>query len=258
MAYASVNGIQMYYEEYGKGPSTIVFAHGAGGNHLSWWQQIPFFSKRYRCITFSHRCFHLSPDIPSGPGVSAFVNDFAGLLDYLKINETALIAQSMGGTTCFGFTLARPDRVKALVMSDTVAGIPSSQVRQMRADIAKEQDKNGVAQLSYSATFPQREPEKCFLYEEIRTLNAGFGRAQVTATSPPAPSDADLSMLKVPVLFLFGSEDVLMPPQLGKLAHSMIPSSKYAEVAGAGHSTYFEKPEEYNRIINRFLEDVGL
>jgi 3-oxoadipate enol-lactonase len=242
MPFAPVNGIQIYYEEYGKGPATIVFAHGAGGNHLSWWQQVPFFSKKYRCITFSHRNFHLSPDRPGGPGVAAFVDDLAGLLDYLKIKETVLVAQSMGGTTCFGFLLAHPARVKALVMSDTIAGIPSARIRQLRADMVKEREKNGIRELSYSATFPEREPEKCFLYEEIRSLNQGYGRTELAATTPPTPPDADFSMIKAPVLFLFGSEDVLMPPPLGKLAHILIPGSRYVEIADAGHSTYFEKP----------------
>jgi 3-oxoadipate enol-lactonase len=37
MASVTVNGIDLYYEEHGAGPE-VVFAHGAGGNHLSWWQ----------------------------------------------------------------------------------------------------------------------------------------------------------------------------------------------------------------------------
>jgi 3-oxoadipate enol-lactonase len=258
MPLAPVNGIQIYYEQYGEGPETIIFAHGAGGNHLSWWQQIPFFSKQYKCITFSHRRFHLSPDTPNGPGVAAHVPDLTALLDYLGIKQTALVAQSMGGRTCFGFTLAHPERVKALVMADTVAGIPSGRISQLRADLAREQKKKGVAELSYSASFGEREPGKCFLYEEIRGLNQGFGRAELAATTPPAPPDANLSQIKVPVLFLFGSEDVLMPPQLGRLAQSMIPGSRYAEVAGAGHSTYFEKPAEFNRIVDGFFKEAGV
>ena len=38
-----VNGIQIDYQEFGEGQA-IVFCHGAGGNLLSWWQQIPHFS----------------------------------------------------------------------------------------------------------------------------------------------------------------------------------------------------------------------
>ena len=61
MPYAAINGIELYYESHGKGVP-VVFAHGAGGNHLSWWQQIPVFARRFRCITFDHRAFGLSRD----------------------------------------------------------------------------------------------------------------------------------------------------------------------------------------------------
>ena len=46
----------IYYEVTGSGPA-LVFAHGGGGNYLSWWQQIPYFSSRFTCVTFSHRTF---------------------------------------------------------------------------------------------------------------------------------------------------------------------------------------------------------
>ena len=44
----------IYYEAHGDGPP-VVFAHGGGGNTLEWFQQMPAFTKRYRCILFDHR-----------------------------------------------------------------------------------------------------------------------------------------------------------------------------------------------------------
>ncbi len=257
MPTAPVNGIQLYYEVSGAG-TPVVFAHGAGGNHLSWWQQVPFFSKRYRCVTFSHRCFHLSPDIPDGPGASAFVADLVGLLDYLEIKEAVLVGQSMGGITCFGFALAYPDRVKALVMADTTLGIPSARIRETMSRLRKEQARTGITANSYSASFPKRKPALYYLYEEIGSLNGGFGREQLGRTMPRAQQDADLSLFRVPTLFLFGSEDQLIPPEGGRLASSLIPGSRYVEVKGAGHSTYFERAQEFNRAVSDFLGDVGL
>jgi pimeloyl-ACP methyl ester carboxylesterase len=46
----------IHYEVTGSGPA-IVFAHGLGGNHMSWWQQVAHFSPRYACVTFAHRGF---------------------------------------------------------------------------------------------------------------------------------------------------------------------------------------------------------
>src|SRR3989304_7741761 len=116
-----VNGIDLYHEEHGKG-FPLVLAHGAGGNHLSWWQQVPAFSRKYRCVTFAHRGWGLSLG-GRAAGPAAFVEDLRGLMDHLGIRQAALVAQSMGGLTCLGFTIAHPKRVKALVMGNTFAGM---------------------------------------------------------------------------------------------------------------------------------------
>jgi pimeloyl-ACP methyl ester carboxylesterase len=47
MPTAQINGIELYYEVHGNGPA-VVFAHGAGGNHLSWWQQVLVFARQLR------------------------------------------------------------------------------------------------------------------------------------------------------------------------------------------------------------------
>ena len=47
MPKASVNGIDIDYQEYGPedgNPEAIIVAHGAGGNLLTWFQQLPYFS----------------------------------------------------------------------------------------------------------------------------------------------------------------------------------------------------------------------
>src|SRR6185369_8792766 len=122
MPFAAVNGIQLYYESHGTGPA-VVFAHGRGGNHLSWWQQVPAFAAKYRCITIDHREFGQSKEVPGGPGRAAFVEDLRGLLDHLEIPEACLVGQSMGGATCLGFAVAYPQRTRALVLADTSGGI---------------------------------------------------------------------------------------------------------------------------------------
>ena len=98
---------ELYHEEHGEGPA-VVFAHGAGGTHMSWWNQIPTFSQHYRCITYSQRGFGFSPDVAGGPGRGAFVEDLRGLLDNLGIERASLVGQSMGGRSVLGFAAAYP------------------------------------------------------------------------------------------------------------------------------------------------------
>src|SRR5438105_2714497 len=94
---------RLYYEVDGSGPF-LVFAHGLGGNHLSWWQQVPHFRDRYTCVTFAHRGFAPSSD-RSGKGPDAFADDLAALIDHLGLADVRLVAQSMGGWTCMTYTL---------------------------------------------------------------------------------------------------------------------------------------------------------
>lgn len=81
---AKLDNFELYYELHGDGPS-VVFAHGAGGTHMSWWQQVPVLAQRYKCITIDHRTFGYSRDVKGGPGRRAFVQDLKGLLDQLGI-----------------------------------------------------------------------------------------------------------------------------------------------------------------------------
>jgi 3-oxoadipate enol-lactonase len=254
MPIAAVNGVQLYYEEYGEGATTIVFAHGASGNHLSWWQQIPYFSQRYRCITYSQRGFHLSTRPAGSAGAAAFVDDLAALLDHLEIQETALVAQSMSGLTCFGFAQAYPRRTKALVMSDTVLGVPGVQAKWMESRGARPEQPEALG--GFAPSFQQREPALYFLYAQMRDLNVDADRREMLRDRlTPNP---DVSMLDMPILFLFGAEDTSSSPEMGRLAHSMVPGSRFIEVPGCGHSVYWEQAEEFNRIVGDFLAESGI
>ena len=84
MPKAPINGIELYYESHGSGPA-IVFAHGRGGNHMSWWQQVARFSSDYRCITFDHRGWGQSIAEYGSPLRENFGADLIALLDYLGV-----------------------------------------------------------------------------------------------------------------------------------------------------------------------------
>src|SRR5262249_25128750 len=69
---------RLYYEVHGRGPF-LVFAHGLGGNHLSWWQQVAHFAPRYTCVIFSHRGFAPSTAPAEGPDPTVYPGDLTAL-----------------------------------------------------------------------------------------------------------------------------------------------------------------------------------
>jgi 3-oxoadipate enol-lactonase len=172
MAFANINGIELYYETHGSG-TALVFAHGGGGSHLSWWQQVPAFASRYTVITFDHRSFGQSRDVPNGPGPKAFVDDLSALLDHLGIQQAALAGQSMGGWTVCGFAAKHPERASALILCDTTAGIETTTATTSQTNI-RERSQGNLKQIltnAYAKSFPEREPARCFLYQQISALN---------------------------------------------------------------------------------------
>jgi 3-oxoadipate enol-lactonase len=256
MPFAPVNGIELYYESHGEGPA-VVFAHGAGGNHLSWWQQVPEFSKHFRCITFDHRAFGLSRDGDGEAklGRRGFHDDLRDLLDLLGIDDARIVAQSMGGRTAVGFALRNPGRCKAMVLAGTTGGAVTDEVRMMQA--RHRESEIGRKSLMYRAVSPalrQRSAHMTFLYRAIARINPPRPKDFLapipgyTGSSAQRLADADF-----PVMFLVGRHDTIVPPEVMEKCHEAVPGSTFRVIEDAGHSSYFEQPEAFNAAVMAFL-----
>ena len=245
-----LDGFEMFYECHGPGPA-VVFAHGAGGTHLSWWQQIPVFLEHFQCVTFDHRGFGRSRDVGDKPGQRAFVQDLLNLLDHLDIQKAALVGQSMGGWTALGFASSFPERVTALVMCDSPGGYTNSEVDRLMA--ARSEDREAFAK-----SFSEQEPELAFLYEGIRRSTGDRTSddwSNLRRGLFSAPVDASRVIEnEIPTLFVVGEEDSIFPPELIEAVHRDIPGSELAIIPDAGHSVYFERPKVFNRLVKEFLK----
>ena len=254
MPKVSLNGIGIFYESHGEGPP-IVFAHGRGGNHLSWWRQVPVFSKGYQCITFDHRGWGASAVKPHGPGRAAFVEDLRNLLDHLGLDQAFLVAQSMGGLTCLGFALAYPQRALGLVLGDTTGGIGDPKVLGLLKDVYPP---DHPLRRALSSSFIKDHPDLAFLFQEVGLLNPEMPINVVSSffRDPAGPQAADLAQLTVPTLLIVGQEDLIFPVNVMQEAQKLIPNSRLEIVPGAAHSTHFEQPEAFNRLVGDFVVEI--
>ena len=250
MPYCAVSGIDLYYESYGEG-QPIVFVHGSGGNHASWFHQIDAFSRSHRVIVYDQRGFGNSKDA-DGRGRTAMVDDLGGLLDQLEIARAVLVAQSLGGGTCAGYTARNPARVAGLALCDTLMGI------RLPPDIAATMDEvsNRTAGLSQAIRVlgprtRERSPERAVLYTELASFNTYRFGAMPGAFEPVDP--ATLAATRVPILFVVGTDDILYPPDCIRRVHALVPNSRLVEIAEVGHSAYYEDPATFNRHLAEFL-----
>ena len=254
MPKAPVNGTELYYESHGEGPA-IVFAHQRAGNHLTWWQQVPVLSKKYRCVTYDQRGWGASVQGAGGPGLSAGVEDRRQLLDHLGIARTFLVGHSMGGITCLGFALAHPERTLGLILVDTTAGVGDPAVLAAITDLVNLPA--GDVPRTLSARFIEQRPELTFLYEEISGINPELNLDIRSAFHNPAGLQAaDLAKLSVPTLLMVGEEDVIFPEKAIRAMQGMILGAKLEVVPGTAHVPQFEVPDVFNRLVGDFFSGV--
>ena len=245
-----VPGSSIYYETHGEGP-WLVFAHGAGGNHLSWWQQIPAFADRFRCLTYAHRGWGLSA-CEGPPDPALFADDLEALLDHVGADRAALVGQSMGGWAVYGCALKIPERITHLVLTSTLAGLTDDALI-MRLLALHDPVAPFDGSLALAESFLTENPAMTFLLAEVAGLNPDltpdFLGALIALRYPPKPD-----RLEMPILYLAGGRDRLFPLELQKAAQVKLPQSKLTLVDDAGHSIYWERPEAFNRILGDFLK----
>ncbi len=183
-----------------------------------------------------------------------------GLLDHLGIQRAALVAQSMGGGTCMGFTARFPERVSSLVMADTIAGVTLPEPHHSRQQEHTERMRS-ASQLErvVSKSFPERNPDKAHLYLGIASFNpdnANRLSGPGPALEPPDMEQVVAAARQVPMLFLVGSEDALVAPEIVRVASGLLPGSQFVEVPDSGHSVYFEQPDVFNHVVQGFLSEA--
>jgi 3-oxoadipate enol-lactonase len=250
----------LYYELHSAAPAdapALVFAHGAGGNTLIWWQQIPYFARTHRVIAIDHRGFGRSTCAPGRFHARELADDLRAVLDHARIERAALVCQSMGGWTGLRTALAHPDRVAALVLSGTPGGVFTPKVIEAFRAIGRLAAGEGIrAGPALAPDFPEREPARAFLYDQIAGLNDGLPPAALATLAEARVEPAELAVYRVPTLLVAGERDQLFPPDALKEAAAQIPGCRIVDFAGAGHSPYFEDAPRFNRIVEEFLREV--
>ncbi len=260
-------GCNIHYEVTGTGPA-IVFAHGLGGNHLSWFQQVAHFAPHFTCVTFAHRGFAPSSAIAGGPDPKDYAADLAALIIHLELDDVRVVAQSMGGWTAIEYALTQPRELKALVLAGTTGTINPQQIGEpersrlgpwLQSEFPKMPGlfARGIHPAA-GERMSREQPAQHLLYRHIDDQNANLdkgtlgGKLMAARTRPPE----DLKKIRCPILFISGDEDIVIPPFAADALARVTPGARVKHIEDAGHSTYFERPGRFNQIVAGFFENT--
>ena len=260
MSFVAKDGVDIHYDTYrGEGEksrSWLTFAHGAGGNAASWWQQVPYFFDDYDIMTFDHRAFGLSRCRDEEFDPDLFADDLRSVLDAEGIDRTALCCQSMGGRTGLDFALSEPDRVSALVMSHTVGGLSSETIDDVRRSHERPQPTQPFGSWAVALDLPEKNRALSHLYNCIGAMNLDFSRVGLGGLRSRGKQidSTEMVAFKTPTLFITADKDVVVPPRVVEIGAAMVPGATLVNLGDAGHSSYFEIPDQFNRVVRDFLQ----
>src|SRR5689334_12514819 len=114
--YFDIRGFKMYCEVYGQGKPLLII-HGNGGSINNFIYQIPYFSKKYKVIIADSRAQGKSTDKGDSLTYEMMADDYAALLDAMKIDSAYVIGWSDGGINGILMAIRHPEKVKKLAIT---------------------------------------------------------------------------------------------------------------------------------------------
>jgi len=251
------------YVTAGAGEVTVFLLHGGYGAKEYWRPEIAALAAEgYRVIAWDAPGYGLSP-LPVGPyGIEILAEAAAQLIRARGGKKNVVFGHSMGGLIAPKLAAAHPDLVQGMVLSATMASLAQGGAN-FKDDFMKKRldPMNMGATLADAATPLVRSmmapgsagPLVDLIVETAASTPSATFRAalQAIATYDGTPV---LAGVKAPTLCIAGQHDpVGSPANMQKLA-GMITGAEFAEVAGAGHYAWAEKPEAFNKVLFDFLK----
>lgn len=226
--FATINGIQLYYEIYGSG-EPLIMLHGNGGSINSFKFQIPFFEKYYQVIAIDSRLQGKSGGSPDTISYELMASDFCGLMDFLHIESANVLGWSDGGIDGLLMALNCPDKVKKLAASGANT-VPDS-----------------------TALYPNDlKGMRDFIANSGNASDASKALVQMMIDQPNIPY-SDLGKIRCPVLVMAGDKDMIRPEHTLKIFQS-IPSAFLCIFPDSNHSVCQQHPDLFNETVLRFFE----
>lgn len=254
------NGVSFNCRVEGKqGAPWVTFSHSLACDLSMWDEQVEALENEFRLLRYDARG-HGESGAPPGPySFDMLIADVIGLWDALGIAKSHFVGLSLGGMTALGLALKHPERLLGMAVCDARAD-NSEEGRKAwaaRAQAARAGGMDAVADASLSRWFTEEALaaglsaiEKARGMIRGTSLNGYAGCADAIRELAYQPR---LSGIRVPTLFVVGSEDPGTPPSSARAMHQVVAGSRLVEIEGAAHLSNLERPLEFNEAIGSFL-----
>src|SRR6185312_10337454 len=271
------DGVRLYYEVYGRGDATMLFVPPWSIVHSRVYKaQLPYFSERFRCVTYDGRgnCRSDAPEQVAAYSFDNLVADAIAVMDVTRAGRTIIVGLSMGAVIVCAHAAYHAERVKAAVLVGTAAaigpGYPYMATRHFHLEHASYADWDKYNRDYWLVNFPDfaahfvgnifPEPHSTKQIEDGvawagETSGAVLARTVEARTIAPAfdVSEAMYRKIGCPILMIHGDDDRIQPHARAQLVASLT-GAELMTIRGGGHNPLGRIPAKCNSLIADFID----
>ena len=257
-----VNGTTLHYERSGHGPA-LLFIHGMCGDAEVWADQARRFTDRYTCVRYDRRGHTRSARGDAPISVVLHADDAAVLIETLDLAPCLVVASSGGAAIALDLARRHGHLLRGAVLSE-----PPVFSLDPRAGEVALRELRGVVEAAVAAGGPRAAVDAFFevmcpglwaAIDETRRdryrANAEIGLADLSATAP-ATTVAALSAVTIPTLVIAGTTSHPSLRSVARVLAAGLPDARFVVLAGSGHVTYAEQPEQFANAVGVFAAEV--
>ncbi len=254
------DGVHLYYEVVGNG-EPLLLVGGRNSDHHIWNLVRKDFARRYQVIVYDQRGTGQS-DKPEEPPYSTrmFAGDAIAILDHLQIGRAHVYGVSMGGAIGQWLGIDHADRIGALILACSTAGVSHGVRSSDETRAIMESGNNSKSTgLMFSKVWGLNQIQFFgSMSEAAKNQMPGYAEELHKRASRGHDAWDLLPNIKTPTLILQGRDDLVCPMENANLLAGRIPNAELHVIERGRHMFFIEFRQEVNRLVLDFLKRHSL
>ena len=252
MSYEIKQDGKFKYVEEGSG-ETLILLHGLFGALSNFGDLIEYFRRQYKVVVPILPLLELDLLHTSVGGIEKFVHKF---IEYKSYSNIHLLGNSLGGHVALLYVLKHPENIKSLILTGSSGLFESG----MGDTYPKRGDYEYIRTKTELTFYDPKMATKELVDEVFEITSNRLKVIKIIALAKSAIRNnlgEELNEIKQPTLLVWGNNDTITPPFVGKEFNRLIPNSELHFIDQCGHAPMMEVPDEFNKILHQFLTKLN-
>lgn len=259
-----LNGLNI--TDYGGSGHPLIFIHAYPLCNRMWDEQVNYFKNQYRVITYDIRGLGYSNELEDYQfTMEELINDFFNIIDHLKLEKVNACGLSMGGYVLLRALVRDQSRFSSVILADTKSENDDNAALLARCETIikiksgnKDEFLDGFLKKLLSEKGYKNKELRNFVRTMMSWMDVKGLCANMIAIATRTNTLYLLKEIKIPALIIVGREDIPTPVIHSFYLKEEFVNSSFKVIDNAGHLSNMEKPEEFNKSIEEFLEKLNL